>query len=751
MSNDPNVVWCPARVAALVAAQDAAIAERTDRLFAILLAGQWVVGILVALVWAPLAWAGTAHADGQAVVAIWLGGALALPAALLAWRRAGAPSTRVVVAVAQASISALLIHLSGGRIEAHFHIFGSLAFLSFYRDWRLLAVATAIVTLDHIARGVYLPFSVFGEHMVSGWRWAEHAGWMLFEDVVLAVAIRQSRHEMREIAERTATLELSHAEIERQVAQRTAEFQAARDRAIELASLKSAFLANMSHEIRTPLNAVIGMTSLLLDTTLSREQREYSAIARSAGESLLGVINDILDLTKLEAGKLLLEPVECHPRDLVEGVLDVVAESAHTKGLELVCFIDDDVPPGVVTDARRARQVLLNLVSNAVKFTDHGEVVIRVSAPPSAALGDQIRLSFTVSDTGIGIDAATAGRLFQPFQQADASTTRRFGGTGLGLSISRGLVAMMGGDIGVDSRAGGGSTFWFHLPVGIVPPRAAAPPALSRRLRVLCVDDNRTCLAMLQQQLARLGAQAEVAGGGDAALGVLEQAAAAGRPFDLAVLDQRMPDTDGETLARRLRQAPRLTGLPILLLAPVHAHKRLPQLRGLQGIAVTTKPTKLQALAEHITALTATGRVPLRAVAPPGPVVARALRHRILIVDDNAVNLRVAVKMVQKLGYQADVAANGLEALEAIEHVPYDLVLMDCHMPEMDGFEATRAIRAAEGPGQRRLPVIALTAGAMTEDRERCFDAGMDDHVSKPIELPRLRAAIERGLGAAAA
>ncbi|MFP5379351.1 MAG: sensor histidine kinase, partial [Vicinamibacteria bacterium] len=452
------------RVCQLLAEQDEALARRTDRLFAPLLVLQWVVTAAVAVV--------GARPDAGVILAV--GAAVALPAAALAWRRAGAPSTRVAVALAQSAASALLIHASGGRIEAHFHIFGSLAFLSFYRDWRLLALAMAVATVDHALRGVWLPWSVFGAHHASYWRVVEHAAWMLFETAILSVAIRQSRAEMREIAERRASLERSHAEVERQVHERTAEIEAARDKAIEAAGLKAAFLANMSHEIRTPLNAVIGMTGLLLDTTLSREQREYASVARASGESLLGIINDILDLSKIEAGKLLLEPAECDPRDLVEGVLDLVAEAAHTKGVELASFVDSGVPAGVVTDARRVRQVLLNLVSNAVKFTDRGDVSVRVALMEGGGADGPTVLAFYVRDTGVGIAPEFLPHVFDRFRQADASTTRTFGGLGLGLAIVRHIVELHGGAVAAHSDGPGqGARFVVSLPA----PVADAHPA----------------------------------------------------------------------------------------------------------------------------------------------------------------------------------------------------------------------------------------------------------------------------------
>ncbi|WP_345452063.1 response regulator [Arthrobacter gyeryongensis] len=524
-----------------------------------------------------------------------------------------------------------------------------------------------------------------------------------------------------------------------------ADLLAAREEALESSRLKSEFLATMSHEIRTPMNGVVGLTTLLLDTPLDETQRKYAEGVQTAAGALLTLINDILDFSKLEAGKIDLDITSFDPQYLMEEVASLLAEAAQGKGLELIAYCHPDVPAQLAGDAGRIRQILLNLASNAVKFTASGEVAIRVNVEDQDARTALVRIE--VSDTGIGIDAADHLRLFDSFSQADASTTRRYGGTGLGLAICRRLTEVMGGDIGLTSTPGEGSTFWFSLRLplttepGPIPERPV--PSLLAGLRVLVVDDNATNRFVLESQLNTWGLRPDAVADARTALDRLRAAAAAGDPFDVAMLDMCMPDMDGLELAYELSSDPGLRGLRLMMLTSA------PQVSTTDmtdaGIREwLTKPVRGSELYDRlirlVTGKPGTGPTFARE-RPPRP--ARPSKGRILVVEDNEVNQLVAREMVAKLGYEADVAADGAEAVSAIAARSYAAVLMDCHMPVMDGFEATRSIRAREN-GSVRLPIIAMTAGAQDEDRERCLAAGMDDYLSKPVDLAALDAALNR-------
>ena len=605
-------------------------------------------------------------------------------------------------------------------------------FLAFLVSSRLLRVITApILELARIAGGVSTGKDYSLRAVPRG---NDEVGTLVSSFNLMLEGIQQ----------RDAALQSANEELETRVLKRTEEMRRARDAAEEASRVKSEFLANMSHEIRTPLNGIMGMTDLTLGTEITTEQREYLDTVKQSADSLLVVINDILDFSKIEAGKVELELANFNLRDCLESTLKILAFRADEKGLELLCEIAPEAPEVVRGDSSRLRQIVTNLVGNAVKFTNEGEVAMKVEAKSQD--DDNCTLQFTVSDTGIGIPLEKQALIFDPFSQADTSTTRKYGGTGLGLTISARLIELMGGKIRLESEVGRGTLFFFTVQMKSsemsIAVGSIAPPEVLRGVKVLVVDDNRTNRRILDGMLRRWEMRPALVEGGEEALAELSSARDAGEPYGLVLTDMHMPRMDGFTLIERIRQRPELATATIMMLTSAGHRGDAERCRELGVAAYLLKPIRQSELRESI-ALVLGAREQSGAI----PLVTRYSLHdsrdpmailRILVAEDNPVNQRLVVRLLEKRGHRVVLAVDGRQAVEALNQESFDLVLMDVQMPEMDGLEATTIIREKEKKSGKHQPIVALTAHAMAGDRDRCLTAGMDGYLTKPIRTREL-------------
>jgi len=655
----------------------------------------------------------------SAVITI-LGGALVL----LPWERIPRYLHAVSPIGALAVAFALEIQFGLSIVRAFPFVLLPLIFLALYYTTIEFAIGAALAVADLIL--------VTGINPASGDPAAALLEGLLL--VAFGILVRRVVTQLEANREAAVMAEAQKSVLLSDLSQRNQDLQ-------ELTRLKSEFLATMSHEIRTPLSGVIGMTGLLMETELTPEQREYVETIHTSGDALLEIINDILDFSRIEAGRVRLETVDFSPRYVVEEAVELFAEAAANKGIELVLDVAADVPEAVIGDPGRVRQVLINLIGNAVKFTEAGEIVVR--AGKREAKGPGVAVHFEVIDTGVGLTREEGDRIFAVYSQLDSSTTRRHGGAGLGLAIARMLTELMGGEMGVDSEKGKGSRFWFtalfrEAAQKVRRPQTTAPLA---GLSVAIIDDNRTNRTILERYVTSWGMRGRSFDSGHEALREMRRASHGEDPFEVAIVDLMMPELDGAAVAAAVRSDEALRSLAVILLTS--AGKSEKDIPGVDAEMV--KPVRPSQLFDVLQ--TVLGERPSHGASEAlarAPVM-RGQGARVLVVDDNAANQKVALRMIERLGYRGDVAGTGAEATAMVGRGHYDAVLMDCQMPEMDGYEASRQIRHNERGG-RRMPIIAMTADAVADERDRCLAAGMDDYITKPIKLHVVAAVLERWL-----
>jgi signal transduction histidine kinase/DNA-binding response OmpR family regulator len=679
----------------------------------------------------------------------------ALVAAVLAaavhlswWRQGIAAATRYLSAVALMGAPALLVFLLAGKdwqMDMHMYFFATLALLIGWCDWRVVVVAAVTIAAHHLVLSFALPYAVFASTADIA-RVLLHAGIVAFQTTVLVWLSRTLVRSFDRIGAMSAEILRSNETLEQKVEQRTREANTAN-------MAKSLFLANMSHEIRTPMNAIFGFSHLALRTEMTPRQRDYIGKIKTASSSLLALVNDILDVSKIEAGKLSLERTAFDLRQALEDTASIAAQRAAEKSVELRIEVDAAVPPVLIGDPLRLNQVILNLLSNAIKFTPGGIVAATIRV--AARRDSEVTLEVAVRDTGIGMAPEQLSKLFQPFSQADSSTTRRFGGTGLGLAISRELVELMGGTIKAESRPGMGSTFTFTARMTVAEevelPRLAALEDL-QGLRILVVDDNAASREILQGLFQGWSVPVDLVSSGKEALAALRAAAESGNLYDVVVLDWKMPGMDGIETARAIQAGAAGARLPVVLMVSAYAQEDARAEAEAAGVsAFLVKPLDAGKLMETVGRLATPGRpapaMPGAAAGPTMPMVAPALRGaRVLLVEDNGINSELAAEILTDAGLLVEVAANGRIACEMVEARGHDYaaVLMDVQMPEMDGLEATLRIRRDWPSGL--LPIIAMTAHAYEVEKQRCMEAGMDDHVAKPVDPELLIRTLERWL-----